>query len=73
MPATVSTTAAAPDADVDDDVSPAFWVADRLPASARVADRVLSTCRAAGCASLTDRRPSRSAPIRQVSSTRRFR
>jgi len=46
--------------------SPAFWEFDQLPPSARVADRVLSTCRAAGCAPLNDRRPQRCAPLRQA-------
>jgi hypothetical protein len=67
MPATV-----VPEADVDiDDVTAGFWVSDRMPASAMVADRVLGTCRAAGCASPVDRRPARWAHARQVNSTRR--
>ena len=49
----------------------AFWEADLLPPSARVADRVLSTCRAAGCAPLTARRPPRYTPLRQAHSPRR--
>jgi hypothetical protein len=44
---------------------------DRLPASARVADRVLGTCRAAGCAPLADRRPQRWTAQRRTSAPRR--
>jgi hypothetical protein len=67
MPATAPV---APDQDVDE--SPAFWEADQLPPSARVADRVLGTCRAAGCAPLSDRRPQRWTPLRQATATRRM-
>ena len=66
MPAT---TPVAPRTDADE--PQAFWEADQLPPSARVADRVLSTCRAAGCAPLTDRRPQRWTPLRQARSPRR--
>lgn len=64
MPAPVAT-----DPDVEE--TTAFWEADQLPPSARVADRVLSTCRAAGCAPLTARRPQRWTPLRQAGSVRR--
>jgi|GEM_PF-6283691 len=66
MPATVRVAA-----DTDIDEPPAFWEADQLPPSARVADRVLSTCRAAGCAPLNDRRPQRWTPLRQARPVRR--
>lgn len=54
-----------------DEVPEAVWMVDRLPASARVADRVLSTCRAAGCAPLGDRRSSRWVSVRQTGAPRR--
>jgi hypothetical protein len=57
--------------ETDRDEPAAFWEADLLPPSARVADRVLSTCRAAGCAPLTARRPPRYTPLRQARSPRR--
>lgn len=60
----------APSFDVDQ-VPPSVWDIDQLPASARVADQVLGTCRAAGCAPLTDRRASRRTPLRQGRPIRR--
>lgn len=63
MPATV-----VPETDVDTR-DEGFRVFDRMPASALVADRVLGTCRAAGCASPVDRRPARWTPVRKAAST----
>lgn len=54
-----------------DEVPEAVWMVDRLPASARVADRVLGTCRAAGCAPLGDRRSPRWGTVRQTGVPRR--
>jgi hypothetical protein len=54
-----------------DEVPETVWMVDRLPASARVADRVLSTCRAAGCAPLGDRRSSRLVSVRRTGAPRR--
>ncbi|HEY0639385.1 MAG TPA: hypothetical protein VGD67_17190 [Pseudonocardiaceae bacterium] len=62
-------------ADLDADlreVPQEVWDVDRLPASARVADRVLSTCRAAGCAPLTDRRAARGMALRRTVPVRRW-
>ncbi len=61
---------AAPPADANE-VPESVWMFDRLPASARVADRVLGTCRAAGCAPLADRRPQRWTAQRRTSAPRR--